>query len=141
MKVNVTMGFCLGLASAMGFAGAMSASFLVSIDSVTYSSTPFSILTQEAVWSSNRVWTRTSILYRSSSRQTFTFKTGPILVFLRIHHFTRVFLSFRGIVYSRQRCCICNPSSASRVLKYCPFSTSFQPTSENRLENCWSSDN
>ena len=54
IEVNVTVGFCLGLAFAMGFPEAMSSSFLVSIDSVTYLSTPFTILAQEAVLSSNR---------------------------------------------------------------------------------------
>ena len=53
-EVNVTVGFCLGLASAMGFLEAVPSSLVVSIDSVTYLSTPFTILTQEAVLSSNR---------------------------------------------------------------------------------------
>ena len=54
MEVDVTVGFCLGLALAMGFPEAMSSSFLVSIDSVTYLSTPFTILTQEEALCSNR---------------------------------------------------------------------------------------
>ena len=81
---------CLGLALAMGFTEAMSSSSLVSIDSVTYLSTPFTILTQEAVLSWNRDLTRTSIVCWSSSWQTFMTKTGPILVFLRIHPHIRV---------------------------------------------------
>ena len=48
------VGFCLGLALAMVFPEAMSSSLLVSIDSVTYLSTPFTILIQEKVLSSNR---------------------------------------------------------------------------------------
>ena len=63
-------------------------------------------------------------MYRSSSQQTFMFKTGPILVFLRFHPLTRLTSSFRGIVYSRHRCCICCPSSVSRksmeVLSFFP---------------------
>ena len=51
---------------------------LVSIDSVTNLSTPFTILTQDAVWSSNKDGTRTSILYRSSRLQTFMLKTAQI---------------------------------------------------------------
>ena len=53
-EVNAPVGFCLGLALAMGFPEAMSSSFFVSIDSVTYVSTQFTILTQEKVLSSNR---------------------------------------------------------------------------------------
>ena len=83
---------------------------LVSIDSVTYWSTPFTIPNQEAVLSWNRDGTLTPILYRSSRPQTFMFKTGPILVFFRIHPVTRVFFSFRGIVCSRHKCCISCPS-------------------------------
>ena len=77
-EANVPVGFCLGLASAMGFTEAMSSSFAVSIDSVTYLSTPFTILTM----SSNRDGTNTSILWRSSRLRTFMSKTGPNLVFL-----------------------------------------------------------
>ena len=44
-EVNVTVGFCLGLALAMVFAEAVSSSSVVSIDSVTYLSTPFTMLT------------------------------------------------------------------------------------------------
>ena len=47
-EVNVTVGFCLGLALTMGFPEAMCSPSLVS-DSVTHLSTPFTILTQEAV--------------------------------------------------------------------------------------------
>ena len=43
-EVIVTVGFCLGLALAMGFPEAMSSYFVVSIDSVTFLSTPFTIL-------------------------------------------------------------------------------------------------
>ena len=52
----------------MGFPEATSFSFLVSIDSVTYSSTPFTILTQEAVLSWNRdgIWTSYCIDHRDS---------------------------------------------------------------------------
>ena len=48
-RVSVTVGFCLGLALTMSFIEAMSSSSSVSINSVTYLSTPFTILTQEAV--------------------------------------------------------------------------------------------
>ena len=64
-EVNVTVGFCPGLALAMGFSEALSSSFLVSIDAVTHVSTPFTILTHETVLSSNRDGIWTSILYRS----------------------------------------------------------------------------
>ena len=67
-------------------------------------------------------------------------KTGPILVFLRIHPFARVFLLYRGIVCSRHKCCICCPSSVSSVQKYCSRSTSFKLASEHNLDNFWSSD-
>ena len=62
------------------------------------------------------------------------------LVFLRIHPLTRVFFSFRGIVCSRHRCCICCPSSVSSVKKYCPLSTILKPASERSLDNFWSLD-
>ena len=58
--VSVTVGFCLGLALAMGFSETVSSS-----SSARYSST-FTILTQEAVLSWNRDRTWVSILYRSS---------------------------------------------------------------------------
>ena len=48
-EVNVAVGFCLDLALAVGFPEGVSSSFAVGIDSVTYLSTPFMILTQEAV--------------------------------------------------------------------------------------------
>ena len=75
---NITVGVCLGLALAMGFTEVVSSSSLVSIDSVTNLSTPFTILTQDADWSSNKDGTRTSILYRSSRLQTFMLKTAQI---------------------------------------------------------------
>ena len=60
----------------------------------------------------------------------FTFQIVPILVFLRIHPFARVFLSFRGSVYSRHSCSISfGPSSVSSVKKYCHMSTIFKPAS------------
>ena len=62
----------------MGFPEAVSSSSLVGIDSVTNLSTPFTNLTQDAVWSSNKDGTRTSILYRSSRLQTFMLKTAQI---------------------------------------------------------------
>ena len=68
-------------------------------------------------------------------------KTGPILVFLRIHPFTRVFFSHRGTVYSRHKCGILSPSSVSSVKRYCPHSTILKPASEHSLDNFWSSDN
>ena len=40
-EINVPVGFCLGLALAMGFPEAMSCSLFVSIDSVTYPSTEY----------------------------------------------------------------------------------------------------
>ena len=65
-EVSVTVGFCSGLVLAMGFTEAISPSSLVSIDSVTYLSTPVTIVTQDAVLSWNKDCTRTSILYQSS---------------------------------------------------------------------------
>ena len=105
----------------------MSSSSLVSIDSVTYLSTPLTIPTQEEVLSWNRDLTGTSRVHWSSWLQTFMSKTCPILVFLRIHPLVRVFFSFPGIVYSRNKCCICSPSCVSREEKYCLVSTSFKP--------------
>ena len=61
-------------------------------------------------------------------------KTGPILVFLRIHPFAGVFFPFRGSENSRHRC------SVSSVTKYCPFSTIFKPALEHSLDNFCSSD-
>ena len=49
------------------------------------------------------VWKKRSYL----NFDTVSIKTGPILVFLRIHPLTRVSISFRGIVCSRHECCIC----------------------------------
>ena len=63
------------------------------------------------------------------------FKTGPILVLLRIHPLVQVPFSLRGIVYSRHECCICCSSFVSRVQKYCLCSTSFKPASEYSLDN------
>ena len=107
---SVTAGFSRGLALATGLTKARCSSFLVSIDSVTFLSIPLTIRTQEAVRSWNRDSTRTSIQYRSLWRQTYMSKTGPILVFLRIPPFARVFFSYLGIVYSRHKCCILPPS-------------------------------
>ena len=95
-------------------------------------SIPVAIRTQEAVLSGNRDSTKNSILQRPRWKQTCMSKTGPILVFLRIHPFARVFFSFRGNVYSRHRCYISfGPSSVSNIKKCCPFSTIFKPASEH----------
>ena len=60
IEVNVTVGFCLGLALAMGFPEAVFSSFVVGINSVTYLSTPFTILTHETVlsWNSKSLCSR-----------------------------------------------------------------------------------
>ena len=47
---------------------------------------------------------------------------------------TRVFFSFRGIVYSRHKCCICCLSSVSRVWEYCRF---FRQTSNLHQNRVW----
>ena len=47
IEVHVTVGFSLGLALAMGVPEAVFSSFAVGIDSDTYLSTPFTILTHE----------------------------------------------------------------------------------------------
>ena len=123
-EVSVTVGFCRGLASAMGFPEAMSSSSLVSVDPVTYLSTPFTSLTQEAG----------SVLKQrldSELQHCIDLHDGKHLCpwlcrfsyFLRIHPFARVFFSFRGIVYSRHKCCISCPSFVRREKKYCPVST------------------
>ena len=65
------------------------------------------------------------------------FKTGPILVFLKINPLVRVHFSFRSIVYPRHKCCICCPSSASKSWKNCPISTRFKPASEHGLDSFW----
>ena len=139
-EVNITVGVCLGLTWVMDFIEAMSF-FLICIDSVTYLSTVFTILNRETILSPNRNGVWTSILCRSSWYQTFMFKTGPILVFLRIHPLIWVSFSFRSIVYSRHECYICCPSSVSRVQKCCPCSTSFKSALEHSLDNFWPSDN
>ena len=84
---------------------------------------------------------RTSILYRSSWRQTFYVQDRTDSCILEIHPFDRVVFSFRNIVYSRHKCCISCPSSVSSVKEYCPFSTIFKPASKHSLDNFWSSDN
>ena len=124
-EVSFTVGFCRGLALAMGFTEAMSISSLVSIDYVTYLSTPFTILTQEA-----------GIVLK----QRWDLNFNTVSTFLRIHPLTRVFFSFRGIVYYLHKCCFSCPS-VSKVWKYCPISTSFKPASEHYWDNFWSSDN
>ena len=60
-------------------------------------------------------------------------KTGPILVFLRIHPFARVFFSHRGIVYSRHRCCILSPSCCIK----CEEVLSFPQSSNQRQSGVW----
>ena len=138
-EVNVTAGFCLGLAYAMGFTEGISSSFAVGIDSVTYLSTPFTILTQEAVLSSSRDgWIDTVSIIMIA--KFYVQAWADFLVFLEIHPLIRVPFSFRGIVNSRHRCCICCPSSVSWVLKCRRVSTSFKPAKENSLDNFWSSD-
>ena len=77
---------------------------------------------------------RSSILYRSSWQQTFyMFKTGPILVFLRIHLCESPFKISRHRVFS---------AFLLHLLpwkKFCPSSTSVKPTSERSLDNFWCS--
>ena len=50
-RTGIEIDFSLGLASAMVFLEAVFSSFVVGIDSVTYQSTPFAILTHETVLS------------------------------------------------------------------------------------------
>ena len=118
---SVTAGFSCGLALATSLPEALYYSSLGCIVSVTYSSIPLRIRTQDAVRSRNRDSIRTSILYRSSWRQTFMSKTGPILVFLCIHPFAQVFFSHRGSVYSRNKCCILSPFSVSKCEEVLSF--------------------
>ena len=92
-EVNVTAGFCLGLAQAMGFTEGISSSFAVGIDSVTYLSTPFTILTQEAVLSSNRDgWIDTVSIIMIAN--FYVQDWADFLVFLGIHPLIRVPFSF-----------------------------------------------
>ena len=70
IDVNVTVGFSLGLASAMVFLEAVFSSFVAGINSVTYQSTPFAILTHETVLSCNRkrtCWTNSCLASNPSS--------------------------------------------------------------------------
>ena len=72
-------------------------------------------------------------IFRHDSKP-FMFKTGPMLGLLRIHPLTRVSFSLRSSVCSRHKCCICCPSSVSRV--YCSRSKSFKPASEHNFGKC-----
>ena len=134
-EVNVTVGFCLGLAVAMGFTEAICPLLLwsASILSRTYQR-------QSRFLPKKRYCLETEMEFELRYCSIiliatfFMFKTGPILVFLRIHPLIRVSSSLRGSVYSRNKCCICCPSSVSRVFKYTPFSASFKPASEHYLD-------
>ena len=84
-------------------------SSLVSVDSVTYLSTPFTILSQDAVLSWTEIWPE-------------LLKCNGLDEDRRIHPLARVFFLLRGIVYSRHKCCICGPSSVSGVKKYLSYS-------------------
>ena len=112
-KSTLFFGFYLGLASAMGFPESCVLFFRgrhrfchVLINAIHCSDPRNGVVL-------NSYGTETSILYRSSCQQTFMFKTGQILIFLRIHPLIRVSCSLRGIVCSRPECCICCPSSVS----------------------------
>ena len=124
----------------MGFTEAVFSSFAIGIDSVTYLSMPSTILTHETCCLEMEMELELQHCVVSHDSKLSMFKTGPILVLLRIHPLTRVPFSLRGSVYSRHNCCICRPSSVSRVQKNCSRSTSFRPASEHNLDNFWSSD-
>ena len=95
-EVNVTVGFCLGLALAMDLTNAMSSSSWVDIACRTNLSAPFTIRTQDTVWSPNKDGTWTSILFVHN-----VFKTKPNPSWPRIHPLARIHSSFRGFVYCR----------------------------------------
>ena len=110
------------------FPEVMSSSSLVSIDSVTYLSTPFTILTHEAALSSNRDGTRTAkYCIDHHDCKLLCSRLGRISYSCESVLFIQVALSFRGMVYSRHKCCISCPFSVTRAQKYCPFSTSSNP--------------
>ena len=130
-EVNVTAGFSRGLALATSFPAALCSSpSMVSVVSVTYFSIPFTIRTQEAV--------RPEFQYHNDlDGDKLYVQDWAIFVVLRIQPLARVLSSFRGIVYSRHKWCICCPSSASSVMKNCTLSTVFKPASEHSLDNFW----
>ena len=108
--------------------------------SVTYFSTPLTILIQEVVWSSNRDGTLTSTLYPPIVLQTFTSKTKPNRPLLQIHPFAQFSSSSsRGSAYSRHKDRIFGSYGDGRALKNCPTSTKFKPASEHNLDSFWSS--
>ena len=82
----------------MGFTEAMSSSFVASIDCVTYLPTLLTIQTQETVLLETEVEFELRYCIGHHDSKLFMFKTGPILVVLRIHPLIRVSFSFRGIV-------------------------------------------
>ena len=69
-------GFSIGFAFAACLPEALSSSW-TGIASLTYFSTPFEILIQDMVWSSNNDGTSTSIHYLPIDLQTFMSETGP----------------------------------------------------------------
>ena len=125
--VSVIVDFIRGLASAIGFPKTLcSSSSMVSVVSVTYFSTPFTIRTQEAVLSWNRDRTWISFLSRSSWWQTYVSKTRPISVFLRVQCVARVLGSFRSSAYFRHKCAIPSRSFCIKCDKILPSFDSIQ---------------
>ena len=107
--------------------------------SLTYFSTPFTVLIREVVWSSNKDGTLTSTLYPPIALQTFTSKTKPIRSLHSIHPFAQFSSSSRGSAYSRHKDLVFRSSDDGRTRKSCPTSTKFKPASEHNLESFWSS--
>ena len=116
IEVNVNAGFCLGLASAMGFPEAVFSSFAVGIDSVTYSSTPFTVLTLETVLSWKwdltvfmmtnfyvQDWSDACVLENPSSCTSFLLVSRHCLLGINVvSPALLLYLEYRSIVLFRQ---------------------------------------
>ena len=133
-------GFDIGLAFAAGFLEAFSSSW-IGMASLTNLPIPFTILVQDSVWSLNKDWTLTLILYLSCSLQTPLSETGPKRTLLWIHPFIFVPFWNRGNVISRHKDWFASLLGDGREKKNCPTSTDLKPASEHSLDNFWSSDN
>ena len=101
----------------------------------------FDIRIEDTVWSWNKDWTCTSILYLPYWLQTIMSETGPNRTLRWMHPLIRVPSWSRGIVYSRHKDWFPSSLGEGRAKKNCPTSTNLKPVSEHSLDNFWSSDN
>ena len=103
--VSVTVGFCLGLALAMVFPK-LCPPFPWSASILSRSYQHHSrFLPKKRFCLETDTWLELHWCIGLHDGKLLS-KTGPILVFLRIHPLARVFFSLRDIVYYRQKCCI-----------------------------------